>query len=296
MLALTPAISSCSSDDNGVTPEGPSSATSTDIDGTRVTRVGNVSIKYDKKDRPYLFTQNNNEVEIDYEEGEVNFYEGNNLYQTVGVTFNGSGFISKFTLSYDIDESDYSEKASGEIRFSYDGDGHLTKVKEEASGKATDRYNDESYNFSVEYTSDFTWKKGNLVEIESEDIERINGKEVDYDEYGSIIEYSREENEYLQFPMSIALDDFDLFFAVGLFGNGPADLPSSIQYIEDGRTRNNYNISFELNRNGSISKERKGSTTWAYTYSDKTRGYETEGANVALPTLFRSLKALRARK
>lgn len=297
MLALTPAISSCSSDDNGVTPDGPSSATSTDIDGTRVTRVGNVSIKYDKKDRPYLFTQGNNEIEIDYEEGEINYYDYDELLTTLDVTFNGSGFISTISTSYEIDERDYYEKGSSDMTFSYDGDGHITKMKEVASGKATDYDEDESYSFGVENTIDLTWKKGNLVQIDSKDIDFESGKEVDSWESRSKIEYGREENEYLQFPMSLCYVDMNglnVFFLVGLFGNGPADLPSSLE--NNGSGYHDYDITFQLNRNGSISEERMNSTTWSYTYSDITRGGVQEGANVELPRFFSRLKALSPRK
>lgn len=303
MLILTPAISSCSSDDSGVTPEGPSEATSSDIDGTRVTKVGGVSISYDEKGRPYLFKQSGssrNEVEIDYNEGEINFYENNRLSQTVGVTFNGSGFISKLTLSYDIEDEDYREKASGDMKFSYDGNGHLTKIKEDASGKVTDLEEDESYNFSIESTTTLTWEKGNLMKIAYDESERMNGYEVESDESMTYFEYGREANEFEQFPMSLCydnMDNLDIFFVVGLFGNGPADLPSYSEYEEDGRTRHSYNISFSLNRNGSFDTERMGSyNTWNYDYSRITRSGVNEGSEVKLPKLFSKLKALRATK
>ncbi|MDE6007477.1 MAG: DUF4595 domain-containing protein [Muribaculaceae bacterium] len=303
MLALTPAISSCSSDDASVTPEGPSSATSTDIDGTRVTKVGNVEISYDDKGRPYLFKQSGssrNEVEIDYNEGEINFYENNKLSQTVGVSFNGSGFISRLTLSYDLEYSDYSESASGDMKFSYDGDGHLTKVKEQASGKVTDYEEDETYNYTYDHTSNLTWTKGNLVEIESEEIERVNGYEVESDENVTTFDYSRDLNQFKQFPMSLCydhMDNLDLFFVVGLFGNGPADLPSYLEHKEDGRIKHSYNISFNLNNNGSFSTERMGnSRTWTYDYSRITRSCGNEGSEVKLPTIFGKLKTFRAKK
>lgn len=248
-----------------------------DMDGKRVSSVGGCKIKYDEKDRPYKFIGYDGEnVEIDYDKNKLYFDE---------VEYNlkfHKGLISEMTFSI-IDNSDsYQSRHTGKYTFSYDKDNCLTKMTEDVSGKI--QYDDKDYaeSISLRTEQNFKWRNGNLRHIAYNGVEDYDGKEYVFSS-DIEIEYGYEENRFRQFPLGFLynFEDFcDVLFAVGLFGNGPVNLPDEMIISEEeddefyDYTRS---FSFALNSNGTIKSEKYGVTTISYGYSTLTRADESDG-------------------
>lgn len=273
--AVLPLVGSCSKDD---APERPSSAEVSDIDGTRVTSVGDCRIRYDENGRPYRFKDNYSEIEIDYEKNKILFED-----EKMDVKFNGKGFITEISASWDYSENDdyrsrgedenYHYKGSGKITFSYDKNNCLVSLKSKSSETETDLSNNHKNHYSYEETQNFNWSKGNLKSIVYDATEEEDGDK-EYYKANIDIDYGFEENKFKQFPMTFLYEfegAYEIFFAVGLFGNGPVDLPDHIDIVEEDDYSISSDITFTLNENESISTESSRLGNYTYGYSKITR-------------------------
>ncbi|MDE6811247.1 MAG: hypothetical protein K2J15_02735 [Muribaculaceae bacterium] len=241
------------------------------MDGTRVTSVGECKIRYDEKGRAYRFKDAYDEIEIDYDENKMRIDD-----QEYNLKFNGNGFITEMSFSFNESDEDYEDKGSGKFSFSYDKDHCLKTIKEEISGTIKDYETNTVRKVSYKSEEKFTWKKGNLKQIVYNCVEDEAGEKY-YENTNIEIEYSFDENVFRQFPLRLNYEsegDYDILFAVGLFGNGPVDLPEKmiIEEESDGdiSTRER-TFSFRLNENGTINTVTCNGSSVSYGYSNITK-------------------------
>lgn len=277
---LVPALGSCGGDDDDDEPGGGGVI---ELDGTRLTFYNNLTLNYDSEGRfksvtlPY--NQSTKLLEIDYSRGSIILLEGTEYMDEMEVRFNGRGYISRLSSSWDYTENDggdrYHSVGSGEMTFDYNGDGNLTSIECRSSETEKDLDDGSVERFDEHYTIDYEWRDGNLVRALKEGVESESG---DPDYHWSMpytFKYGNQRNVFLQTPGSIAYVGFDdsviqILAAVGLFGNGPEMLPTRFTETEDGEMES-HNISFTLNSNGTIAYEDNGEYTYTYGYSDITR-------------------------
>lgn len=280
---MLPMLISCSDEPNG----GDNADKNViEFDGTRLTSIDSYNVKYDGDGRVSTISYgNSNELEFDYSKGVIYLD-----YEEANVKFNGDGYITEISQSWDFKETGYEDKGSGKLKFSYK-DGRLTKIESNASG--TEKEDGETYKWEEKYTSNLTWKNGNLTEISSKGSEIEDGDKDDWSEDYSI-SYGTQLNEFNQYCFTVAEDVImggseAMLVCVGLFGDGPSMLPTSITSDYD---RHSYttSLSFTLNSNGSIKTEKVDNNTLSYGYSNyytkADTGLANEGAKLSIRNMF----------
>ncbi|MBR4552277.1 MAG: hypothetical protein IKO20_00955 [Bacteroidaceae bacterium] len=205
------------------------------------------------------------------------------------LSLNGSGLISYATCVWsdyaDSDPSSY-EKGSSTFEFTYNGSKQCIASKQTYSCEGSDD-EVESAKWSGTETMSYSWENGNMVKAvlnaqqdwqEIEDGKRSSGR--DYERSTYEFTYSDTRNPLLQMPYALAdilpLDDkmaFDALSMLGLFGVGPAYLPSkrtnTYEEWEQGDNEHytggpySNTFSYVLNDNGTIYRDNYGS----YSYS-----------------------------
>ena len=268
---LMPALSSCGSDDDdepnggpdipGIEEEGPSGV-STPV---RLTSIGGVNIYYDDKGRVERI---GNYVEIDYSKGTIGLEDGE-----MDIKFNGKGYVSEISGSWDYGVDDGRAKGSGKMKFTYNGSGNLVRCN--SSSNETYYEDGYKYSYSETFTMDAEWKDGNLEKIEATAVEKEDG-ETDRDYMVTTYAYGNQINKYYQMPIALSYGFFDdeeisVLAAAGLFGIGSKYLPSALAEVEDSYT-DSYRISYTLNDNGSIAREYFDNSAYNWNYSEITRG------------------------
>ncbi len=274
---IAPVMGSCSKDD---APDGPNSSLVSDIDGTRVTTIGNTEIKYDDNGRAYRFIDSYGyEIMIDYSNKKLCFSDSDyDESDDMDIKFNGDGFITELSSSWNEKDEGYEYKGSGKITFSYDKNDCLTKMYFKSSETEKDLSDNSTSQYSEESTLTFNWNNGNLTSMNCNEIEIEDGDRDTYN-FSTTVDYGSVANKFRQFPMSLLYvvgGDYDLLFAVGLMGNGPVNLPERITISEEGEGSYPYDIDFTLNDNGSIASE-YGPITVNYGYSAISRANMTAG-------------------
>jgi hypothetical protein len=281
-VIIAPVFTSCGDDDN----DEPGNGAIVEIDGTRLTSMNNAAITYDRDGRltriasPYSISINYDEGTIttldDYEEGALD------------VRFNGSGYISELSNSWDYTEIDggdkYQYKGSGKMRFSYNREGNLIRIDCSNSEIEKDFSDGTTEKFSEEYTVSYKWENGNLVEVVESGKENEDGY-VDNWTDSYVISYGNESNKFLQMPMNlsyIAFDEsgFQVLATAGLFGNGPVKLPNYISESDDEGYESGHSIDFTLNDNGSIASETGSYRPFYYGYSAFSRSAASSEDNI----------------
>ena len=210
---------------------------------------------------------------------------------TVG--YNNKGFLSslKGSESYDdyYERGEYTESAT----LSYDGSGHLIKIEGSYKDSWYDKEDRKNYSYTGKATYTLTWSNNLLQKVSYIDEGKdSDGPFKDTDTYTLTYDntaMSDYANKWLQYGF-FAGDIFGIsdvvitpLFYVGLLGNGPAYLPSSMtdeeydESYEDGDKYTydytyNYNYRYTFNGDGSI-KSINWSNDWSqytyqYTYGD----------------------------
>lgn len=218
--------------------------------------------------------------------------------ENYSVSYNGNGYVSSVSESDTWEDEDERETETSDASFSYDGNGHLTKFsgtyKETEYEKKTGVTETESG--TVTWT--FTWSNNLLMKIVLLEEGRDDDGPFRYEETFTF-SYNNESmtnyaNKYQQYSAFIDYP-FNSFMErlcyVGLLGNGPAYLPSKMEYEEkeeyynsDGEKENHeesgsQNYSYGFNNDGSISYVYSGSSRETYSY-----GYaETSGGSGSSP-------------
>ena len=165
------------------------------------------------------------------------------------VSFNQNGYLSHYSDdgNYMDEESEDWEKWKEDVRYSYNGNGNLTKYVNSFSYNGVDE--GENYSGHGTYTITYSWEDGNLVKIQKiyNDIENgASSKHTQTYEF----EYSDEVNKYQQFVYGIEDDNFDAdyFAPIGWLGKWTKNYPSSCTILE-------------------IVEDEEGKDTWTDTYT-----------------------------
>lgn len=288
-----PMVTSCGSDDNDA-PDSPNKSEVSDIDGTRVTGVGDCTVTYDSKGRPTVFNiEDDGIMTIDYSKGT---FIGSDEMGKMNIKFNAKGFVTELSSSWNYkfteDGITVQAKGSGTLTCSYEND-VLKSIK--ATESSSFKAGQQSYETKGTSIMTLIWSNNNLTAIKSSEDYTKNG-EKEHHEAQAKIEYGTQTNKFRQFPMAIADESeaiIPYFYSVGLVGNGPANLPVSM-VVEDEEGRYSSSISYVLNPNGSIKSEstKRGSSkpeTWDYTYSDITRSLMPAANKQLTPEMIRDI-------
>lgn len=270
---LAPVFTSCGSDDDDEPfgrPDVPSITEPGGISGNetyvRLTSLGGLPIYYDNQGRVEGV---GNYLDIDYSRGKI-LMEG----QEMNIKFNGKGYIKEISGAWDYEDDGDRYKGSGKMEFEYNGDGNLVKYRVSSTEiEYEDR--DKTY-YEEGFTCTCKWQGGNLVRVNIEGYEKEDGEMERYTG-ATTYDYGTRLNKYYQMPLSISVeildsDEFMALAAAGLFGYGPANLPTGGHEIDEDGYEGSFNVRFSLNENGSIAREifDDSSVTWGY--SEYTRG------------------------
>lgn len=279
VAALFGGLVSCSGDGDSYAP----TPKITDKDGNtvQVTSAGGLSFTYD--DSGKLLSMSNGSKTYVLKDGKFAFdvNEGNRASK-VDVYLNSDGLISKIEGTLEYSEDDEYEKDEFTLEYSYDSR-RLESC--ELSGKGSSEYKSGDHSFSYKGSGDVTydWKDGNLMKVNVDTKSSYKGGGESYDEDVTIVydyTYGTQPNLSKQLPYFMGYvitgtEDFGgLFSVLGLFGSGPAYLPTGYTEteieIEDGKehTRSNKrSLSFVLNDNGTIKSESMLNNRFVYTYA-----------------------------
>ncbi len=212
---------------------------------------------------------------------------------SLGFSFNDSGYVHKSTCEYSGEWYEYGESYSysgSELcSYSYDSDGHLTKVSVSDSESGIE----DGYKYSESANGDvtITWESGDITQV----VVNVKEKEGGYtyeskDTY--TFEYGSMQNEYQQYVLAIVEEPYEWMTGwgelafIGYFGKGTAHLPTSYKHEyeenDDGDTHSGTNtetFSYEKNSDGTIKTEKWDGETYNYTYTSlDSDDYDTRSA------------------
>lgn len=268
MAILACGFTACSDDDGdgGSTPQGPVAT----FNGKLVTSVGPYSMKYDSKGRCVEAKYGSSDyVKIDYEKGTMVFSEMGSMGAEdveYKVSFNGAGYITSLTGSYNLREGKDSYDLKENTKLSYDGSGHLVAISSNFSEKLVE--GGDTYTYSEKGDTKVTWKDGSLVRYtyKGEDVE-----DGDKETYASVIDFnvSDIDNKFNQWTTAEedGIMETDGMGYAGLLGKGSSKLVNSSTEIEDedGYERPyTCTFAFTLNNDGTINSERNNYSSWQY--------------------------------
>lgn len=268
--ALMTGFTACGSDDDGDEPDGPDTPTATV--GLRLYSVGGTSFSYDNQGRVDGYRSRYGEyASIDWENGMIESSDSEDG-EPINFKTNGKGYFTEFSQSWNYKEDGDSYKGSGKMKFSYDKQGHLTKIS--VSMSESGKEDGESYKYEETSEIEYTWKDGNLVKGVCETIEKEDGEKDVYKTTANVA-YGLKENLFNQYCLSLASDviefDFGDFALVGLLGVGPAQFPTVIETEEDDSDYNSSstnNISISVNQVGLIETESSSNGYYVYSYEN----------------------------
>lgn len=180
-------------------------------------------------------------------------YKDNYIEQTTSdvISLNGKGYISGLKLSVENIDSEGKDVSSGNVSFSYDGNGHLTHVVAKGSGYYTEEGKKYSYTSKSEYT--YTWEGGKLLKM-------VYNYSDGYEKESSTVEYTygsnAKQNVTCQYvPAFIDDDMIAAFFYIGYYGKGPSVLPTSCKVTnkdDEYSDTENYTCTYTLNSDGTV--------------------------------------------
>ena len=180
-------------------------------------------------------------------------YKDSNIEQTTSdvISLNGKGYISGLKLSVENIDSEGKDVSSGNVSFSYDGNGHLTHVVAKGSGYYTEEGKKYNYTSKSEYT--YTWEGGKLLKM-------VYNYSDGYEKESSTVEYTYGSNamqnvtcQYV--PAFIDDDMIAAFFYIGYYGKGPSVLPTSCKVTnkdDEYSDTENYTCTYTLNSDGTV--------------------------------------------
>ena len=264
-------FTSCSDDDEGGVPSGPSIT----FGDSFLTGVGRHEFSYDEEGRCYRAYEPSNDdlIIIDYENGLI---LSGDIGEEMKISFNGKGYITGMSASWDYEEDGEKYSGSGKMTFSYDGNGHLTE--ENINSKERYSYKGETSSYSMTSKTAYRWENGDLVSGSMRHEETEDGDDNwAADEF--TIRYDETlDNIHKQFPFTFyrVMDNYHdsyihILGMVGMFGIGPAHLPSSYhkEFNEEGQTwdeTSGGSVVYTINSDGYIAGERINGAFYGYDY------------------------------
>lgn len=195
-------------------------------------------------DETYEFTYSPNKIICNYGDEYMEDVE------TMTVSYNDKGYISKMSFSEVGSDGDSSWDDTGIYDLSYDGEGHLVKAISKWTEQGVE--DGESYKDTGKSTVVYTWEDGLLVKVESTATwSDGTEKEVTVFEY----EAGKYKNKYKQY--ATFSDDYMCY--LGLLGNGPDYLPVSVSYTytenyddEEYSNSGSRQFTYEFNEDGTL--------------------------------------------
>ncbi len=227
-------VTACSGDDDD--DNGNSGVVNNDL-GLRVIAVGDYKYSYyddGKLEAIYFY---NEPIKFTYKPDKITFSEEEDEYRdepnSVDVSYTSQGYLKSLSLS----DEEYKLSAV----YTYDGDGHLTKISSSYSAP-NEKYRNEAT---------LTWRN-DLLRMIVWGCEDYDEDETDSESHRITFDYDGDnpiENPYLQFAASliefVGIGDGDLeegLAHIGKLGKGPKYLPSACQReweeTEGSRVRN----------------------------------------------------------
>ncbi len=274
VAALFGGLVSCSGDGDSYAP----TPKITDKDGNtvQVTSAGGLQFTYDESGKLVSMTNGNKTYVLQDGKFAFEVSEGKTTGK-VDVYLNSDALISKIEVEMEVSEGDEYEKNEMTIEYSYDS----RMLDEcEASGKGEYKSGKHSYSYNGSADVEYVWKDGNLtrVEIDSDSSFKEDGESGDEDvtivydyTYGNQPNLAKQLPYFMGYVITGTEDFGGLFSVLGLFGYGPAYLPTGFTETEtedDGHTHtSNKSLSFVMNDNGTIKSESMGNNRFVYTYS-----------------------------
>lgn len=267
-------MASCDKDDDEPSDSGNGSGSGNgktaviDFDGDVLSYVGDNDIYYDNKGRvEAIYGHYDEYLEIDYSRGTIDV-EG----EEGKIKFNGNGYISEMSTSWDYTEGNYRYNGSSKYVFSYNSSGYLTGYT--FTGNETERNSSSKETFTAEWnvTVTMSWSGGNLLSTTWKDVGKEDGERYTWNgKYN--ISYGSKQNKFGQIPFTVS--DYAIFdncllnalTSVGLFGKGPKNLPTYLEEIDEGEYDYSIDMDFILNRNGSIDTEYRDDDAYYYGYT-----------------------------
>ncbi len=288
-LALMPFAVSCGNDE----PEGGEGGTIVEIEGTRISEIGNYSIEYDNDGRPSRISSRDTDLTIDYKKGVIRVVDNyDEEEEKVDVKFK-DGFISNISESWNYRDEYYQEKGSGKAEFKY-SNGYLVQIKIESESEEKDFEDGTTGKYKESSVANLTWNDGDMVAYVENYSETGDGEL-----YKRISDYTYNyggvKNVFNQLPVCVTdcwsvNSEWGILAALGLFGKGTSSIPVSMEYSETEDGEKDYShdkrISISLNINGSISSESYGSTFIDYSYENITRS-EVAKSDIRFKPLFK---------
>ncbi|MCD8290607.1 MAG: hypothetical protein LUC91_03790 [Prevotella sp.] len=288
-VALPMAFISCSDDDDEASYDKSVSMVSTDdgnvyqLTSIKVGSYNRYVYNYDDEGRCTYFYDWGDKYYIEQPGFKITTDDED---ESISVSFNGDGYVSKITWSESYDDYDEVGTETLTSTYSYSGS-NLTKV----SFSYTDKWKEDgkSYTGTESGSLTLTWKNGNLTKMTGSYTGKDNYE--DYTESGTdtyTFEYGNSNNGCKQFLIALAyqIEDYDDFITAfgmaGFMGKGPADLPTSCtceySYKDSDGDNGSYEDTFESSyssySDGRIRTETCDGTTYTYgyaSYEDDTR-------------------------
>lgn len=264
---LMAGMTACKDDNEYNEPEGGNSPI--ESTGMQLYSVGNINFSYDNKGRCIGFNKPHiNYNQINWEKGEImdSDAEGDGA---IKFKVNGNGYFSEMWQDWDyIDDYDDYYKGSGKMTFSYDKQGHLSKIYVTMKESGTEE--GEKFNWSGTSEVSMTWKNGNLVRTHFKVTEIEDGEKDVYEEEETV-EYGQDENKFGQYCYSLVDNclgfDYEDFALVGLFGKGTAQFPVEVTVKEsDYDYPQTFSVDITTDEEGLISRELTSNGTYYYNY------------------------------
>lgn len=220
----------------------------------RVAKAGQYSYSYNSDGSLASFFDGDVTYNATYKPFTVtSHYKGSYIEETSSnvISLNGKGYVSGMKISYEGYDSEGKGESSGNVSFSYDGNGHLTHVVAKGSGYLTEEGKKYNYTSKSEYT--YTWEGGKLLKM------TYNYSD-GYEKESSTVEYTygsnAKQNVTCQYvPAFIDDDMIAAFFYIGYYGKGPSVLPTSckVTYKDDEESdTENYTCTYTLNSDGTV--------------------------------------------
>ena len=220
----------------------------------RVAKAGQYSYSYNSDGTLASFFDGEFTYNATYNPFTVTFYYKDSDIEETGsfvISLNGKGYISGIKESDKSIDSEGKGEGSGNISFSYDGNGHLTHVVAKGSGYRTEEGKKYNYTSKSEYT--YTWEGGKLLKM------AYNYSD-GYEKESSTVEYTYGSNamqnvtcQYV--PAFIDDDMIAAFFYIGYYGKGPSVLPTSCKVTnkdDENSDTENYTCTYTLNSDGTV--------------------------------------------
>lgn len=192
-------------------------------------------------------------------------YSDDECKENIKVSLNGKGLITSSTETYNSngDDDEYNETLI--TTCSYNNTGQLVKIEEKYRSDGVDE--GEKYTYSSTGTSNITWANGNATKIAFVGNYNDDGEKGTWNEevtltYGTKVNPAKQGiSDMMEFVVN---SDLYLLIPFGLFGTGPANLPSKVTYKDGDNAPESYTPSYTLYSNGLIKQD----GDWAYTYDE----------------------------